>query len=366
MSHISPEQLTAQLAAAGTDGAALHNLYLLHGAEALQQQEAQDAIRSAAHAAGYTERTVFTVQGNRFDWSQVLGAAGSMGLFADRQILEIRLPTGKPGREGAQALQSLAQMAHQQRQDGDAATVFIISLGSSDYSIRKAAWFKDLAQAATAVVAIQDIPPSALPRWIARRLRTQGHTVADSEEGQHALRYFAQCVEGNLLAAHQAIEKLALTRPPGPLTLEDIAASTSNMARYSTADISEVVLSGQTARCRHMLSGLQQAGEQPHGAHWILSSDISNLNRIRTALDMGEPLPAAMQSVRAWGSRQRLYEQAIHKLSAAYLRHMLAGAHTVDGITKGIPHPDWPSDSWQAFRRLALTLAQKLAPPNRH
>lgn len=364
MSQISPEQLATRLAAAGSGNTALHNLYLLHGAEALQQQEAQDAIRSAARAAGYTERTVFTLQGNRFDWSEVLGAAGSMGLFADRQILEVRLPTGKPGRDGAQALQNLAQMAQQELQSGDAATVFIISLGVSDYSTRKTAWFKALAQAAV-TVAIQDIPPQALPRWIAQRLRAQGHTVADSEEGQHALRYFAQCVEGNLLAAHQAIEKLALTCPPGLLSLEDIAASTSNMARYSTADISEVVLSGQTARCRHMLSGLQQAGEQPHGAHWILSSDISNLNRIRTALDAGDPLPAAMQTVRAWGSRQRLYERAVHRLSAAYMRHMLAGAHIVDGITKGITHPDWPRDGWQAFRRLALTLAQKLAPPAR-
>lgn len=364
MPDISPDRLAGQLAAAETGNATLHNLYVLHGTEALQQQEAQDAIRSAARAAGYTERSVFTVQGSRFDWSQVLGAAGSMGLFADRQILEIRLPTGKPGKEGAQALQSLAQMAHHEQQSGDAATLFIVSLNISDYSTRKTAWFKALTQSAV-TVSIQDIPPAALPRWIAQRLRAQGHTVADSEEGQHALRCFAQYVEGNLLAAHQAIEKLALTRPPGILSLDDIVASTSNMARFNTADISEVVLSGQVTRCQHMLSGLQQTGEQPHGAHWILSSDISNLLRIRTAMDAGDPLPAAMQSVRAWGSRQRLYERAVPRLSAAYMRHMLAGAHIVDGITKGIGHPDWPGDSWQAFRRLALTLTQKLVHTGR-
>lgn len=360
MPDTSPDQLTKQLAATGTNSAALHNLYLLHGTEALQQQETQDAIRSAARAAGYTERTVFTVQGNRFDWSQVLGAASSIGLFADRQILEIRLPTGKPGKEGAQALQRLAEIAQQEQHNGDAATLFIISLNTSDYNTRKTAWFKALAQTAV-TIGIQDIPPAALPRWIAKRLQAQGHMVADNEEGQHALRCFAQYVEGNLLAAHQAIEKLALTNPPGTLSLEDIVASTSNMARFNTADISEVVLSGQVARCQHMLSGLQQTGEQPHGAHWILSSDISNLHRIRSALDAGDPLPAAMQSVRAWGSRQRLYEHAVHKLSAAYMRHMLAGAHIVDGISKGISHPDWPDDSWQAFGRLAMTLTQKLA-----
>lgn len=352
-----PEKLIAQLQ---INPSSLHNFYVLHGAEALQQQETKDAIRIAARASGFADRHVFTVQGARFDWSEIQGAASSMGLFAEKQIIEINLPTGKPGKEGGQMLQDLAAVAGQEQQSGDIATLFVISIPSNDYAVAKSAWYKALIKTAV-MVKINDIEPKALPRWIAQRLNQQGHTVANSEEGQHVLRYFAQCVEGNLLAAQQAIDKLALTIPEGEINLDDVVASTSNMARFNTTDLTEIVLTGQVRRCQHMLQAWQAAGEQPHGVHWVLGSDIYNLYRIRMALDMGEPLPMAMKNARVWGSKQRLYERAVQKLSSKYMRHMLAGAHIVDGILKGITHPDWPQDSWQAFNRLGLTFTQKLA-----
>lgn len=352
-----PEKCIAQLQ---TDTNCLHNMYVLHGAEALQQQEVKDAVRQAARTVGFADRHVFTVQGPRFDWSEIQGAASSMGLFAEKQIVEINLPTGKPGKEGGQALQDLASLAEQEKRSGDIATLFIISIPSNDYTIAKSAWYKTLTKTAV-TVQINDIQPNALPRWIAQRLNQQGHTVPNSEEGQHILRYFAQCVEGNLLAAQQAIDKLALATPQGEIHLDDVVASTSNMARFNTADLSEIVLTGQVRRCQHMLAAWQAAGEQPHGIHWVLGGDIYNLYRIRVALDSGEPMPMAMKSVRVWGSKQRLYERAVQKLSLKYMRHMLAGAHIVDGILKGITHPDWPQNSWQAFSRLGLTFTQKLA-----
>lgn len=351
----------------GDNAPRLHNMYVVHGDEALQQQEAQDAIRAAARAAGYADRTVFTVQqANRFDWSAVLGAASSMGLFADKQIVEIRIPTGKPGKEGSAALQQLAELAQADQQQyppesGELApTLFIISLPTPDGTLKRSAWFKALS-AVAAEVMVQDVPPQRLPLWIAERLKRQGHTVADGAEGQQALQYFAQCVEGNLLAAHQAVEKLALTNPPGQLSFDDIVASTSNMARFQVSDVSQALLTGQVSRLQRLFAGLEAVGEQPYSLHWSIGNDIHNLYQIRMALQAGEPLPAAMQTVRAWGSKQRLYERAVQKLSATYLRHMLAAAHIVDGVIKGIPHPDWPQDSWQSLRRLGLTLAQKLA-----
>ena len=184
--------------------------------EALLQQEAADAIRAAARAQGYTERSSYTVAGAHFDWSAVLAAGGSLSLFADKQILEIRIPSGKPGKDGAATLQHIAAAA-----DGNDSTLTIVLLPRLDKATRTGAWFSAL-EAHGASVQIDPVERAALPQWIAQRLAAQGQRVADGEAGQHTLAFFADRVEGNLLAAHQEIIKLGLLHPPGTLTIEQI------------------------------------------------------------------------------------------------------------------------------------------------
>ncbi|MDZ4176059.1 MAG: DNA polymerase III subunit delta, partial [Hydrogenophaga sp.] len=191
----------------------LKSLYTLHGDEPLLIQEAADAIRAAAREQGYTERTVHTVAGAHFDWGEVLASGGSMSLFADKQLIEIRVPSGKPGKDGSQVLQQMAEAARDNH-----STLTLVSLPRLDAATLKGAWFAAL-DSFGVTVKVDPVERQALPAWIAQRLQQQGQRVAAGEEGQRTLQFFADRVEGNLLAAHQEIQKLGLLHPAGELSL---------------------------------------------------------------------------------------------------------------------------------------------------
>jgi DNA polymerase-3 subunit delta len=333
----------------------LRSLYTLHGDEALLVQEAADTIRAAARQQGYTERSVHVVTGAHFDWSEVLAAGGSMSLFADRQILEIRLPTGKPGKEGSPMIQQLAQSA-----EGNDSTLTLFVLPRLDSATKKGAWFGALEQFGVSLQ-IDSLDRAQLPQWIAQRLKLQNQSVASGQDGQNCLQFFADRVEGNLLAAHQEIQKLALLYPAGELTQAQVESAVSNVARYDVFKLSEAVLAGQVARVQRMLDGLQAEGEAAVLVHYTLAEDIRALKRVKDAMAEGRPLPMALREQRIWGAREKLFERVLPKLSTARLAQLLKNAHQVDGIVKGLKVADWPTDPWQALQRLALRVSSACA-----
>ncbi|MCE2666609.1 MAG: DNA polymerase III subunit delta, partial [Burkholderiales bacterium] len=326
----------------------LRSLYTLHGDEALLVQEAADAIRAAARQQGYTERSVHVVSGAHFDWSEVLAAGGSMSLFAERQILEIRVPTGKPGKEGSPMIQQLAQSA-----EGNDSTLTLFILPRLDSATKKGAWFGALEQFGVSLQ-IDSLERAQLPQWIAQRLKLQNQSVASGQDGQNCLQFFADRVEGNLLAAHQEIQKLSLLYPAGELTHAQVESAVMNVARYDVFKLSEAVLAGQVARVQRMLDGLQAEGEAAVLVHYTLAEDIRALKRVKDAMAEGRPLPMALREQRIWGAREKLFERVLPKLSTARLAQLLKNAHQVDGIVKGLKVADWPTDPWQALQRLAL------------
>ena len=330
----------------------LRSLYTLHGDEALLLQEAADAIRAAARARGHAERTVHTVQGAHFDWSEVLAAGSSLSLFAEKQIVEVRIPSGKPGKEGSAALQQLAAQA-QDNQD----TLTLVLLPRLDAATRKGAWFEALAGGGVCI-AVDTLERAALPAWIAERLQRQGQHVLPGEEGQRTLQFFADRVEGNLLAAHQEIQKLGLLYPTGPLTQAQVESVVLQVARYDVFKLTEAILAGQVLRVQRMLEGLQAEGEAAVLVHHTLAEEIRALKRVKDAITAGQPLPVALKAQRIWGPRERLFERVLPRLSAARLGQLLQAAHQVDGIVKGLKVPDWPTDGWQALQRLALRFAR--------
>jgi len=344
----------AQLASHLAKG--LRPLYTLHGDEPLLVQEAADAIRAAARTQGFTERTVHTVAGAHFDWSEVLAAGGSLSLFADKQIVEVRIPSGKPGKEGSVALQEMAEGAP--RNDS---TLTLVLLPKLDFQTKKGAWFGAL-EANGVTIQLDPIERAALPQWIAQRLSQHGLRVKAGDEGQRTLQFFADRVEGNLLAAHQEIEKLALLYPPGELGFDQVESAVLNVARYDVFKLSEAVLAGQAARVQRMLEGLQAEGEAEVLVHYTLAEDIRALKRVKDAMAAGRPLPVALREQRVWGVKERLFERVLPRLSATALENLLYAAHLVDGIVKGLKVPDWPSDGWQALQRLAFSLCQECAP----
>ncbi len=348
--QIRAEQLAAHLAKG------LRPLYTVWGDEPLLAQEALDTLRAAARAAGCSERQVHTVSGARFDWSSLLGAAREMSLFSDKQLIEIRIPSGKPGKDGSDALQSYCDTL-----SSGSDNVTLVALPRLDRTQQNSAWFTALERSGV-TIRIDPVDRKALPQWIAQRLAQRGQRVQDGTEGQHTLAFFADRVEGNLLAANQEIQKLALLYPRGELSFEQVESAVLNVARYDVFKLGEAILAGQVGRARRMLDGLQAEGEAAVLVHWAIAEDIRALRRIRQAVADGQPLPLALREARVWGPRERLIERALPQFTEAALARLLDAASVCDGLVKGLRHADWPADPWQALHKLVLMLLQHTAP----
>jgi DNA polymerase-3 subunit delta len=226
-----------------------------------------------------------------------------------------------------------------------------------DAATRKGAWFGALENSGVSIQ-VDPVDRNALPQWIAQRLQLQGQRVVAGEEGQRTLQFFADRVEGNLLAAHQEIQKLGLLHPPGELNQEQVESAVVNVARYDVFKLSESVLSGQVARVQRMLDGLQAEGEAAVLVHYTLAEDIRALKRVKDAIAAGKPMPLALREQRVWGPRERLFERVLPRMTEARLNGLLQAAHQVDGIVKGLKVPDWPTDPWQALQRLAVRFSR--------
>lgn len=344
------DQLPAHLKQAGADG--LKRIYTLFGDETLLALEAADAIRAAARAAGHTERSVFTMVGSHPDWDSLLAAGSALSLFGDRQLIDLRIPSGKPGKEGSTVLQQYVEAA---ADNPDLIT--LVSLPRLDKTQQGSAWFTALEQHGV-VLRCDPIERQALPLWIAQRLAAQGQQVEPGDAGKQALTFFADRVEGNLLAAHQEVVKLGLVYPPGTLTLAQIDEAVVDVARFNVFKLSETVLGGQARRALRMLDSLQAEGEAAVLVHWTLAEDIQALWRVRTAVDSGKPLPMALREQRIWGPKERLFEQVVPRIRTGDLHRLVQSASTVDGIVKGLRHPQWPTDAWAALRRLTFQLCR--------
>ena len=244
----------------------LGSLYVVHGEALLLAIEAADAIRTAAREAGYSEREVIIAE-QHFKWAELRNSAQSMSLFASRKVIDLRIPSGKPGVEGAQAL-----LEHCENLNAD--TLTLISLPHLDGAVMKSKWFTALEQHGM-VISAAEIPLAALPAWIAARMLRQGQsTDADT------LSFLAQRVEGNLLAAFQEIQKLALLFPAGPLTFEQVKDSVMDVARYDVFKLSEAMLAGDAERYARILDGLRAEGTATVLILWAVAEDIRTLAKV--------------------------------------------------------------------------------------
>ncbi|RKT59595.1 DNA polymerase III delta subunit [Azonexus fungiphilus] len=318
----------------------LRPLYVLYGDEPLLVIEAADAIRARARSNGYSEREVLTVL-PQFDWGQLLAAGGNLSLFGDRKLIDLRIPAGKPGKEGSAALQQWCQNLSPDN-------LLLVTLPELDWREEKAAWFTALANAGVAVKL--NAPPLAeLPGWIAGRLRRQQQS-ADPE----SLKFIAERVEGNLLAAHQEIQKLALLYPAGKLAHEQVREAVLNVARYDIEGLREALLAGDIGRLARTLDGLMQEGEAPPLVLWAMSEEIRALATIRAGLDAGRPVDGLLKDAKVWGPRQLPVKKALQRLSTVTLEAALRHAGRIDRLIKGIGQ----GDLWEEFLRLGLSLCQ--------
>ncbi len=248
-------------------------LYVLTGDEYLLVQEAVDMVRTAVHERGFTERQVFTVE-RGFKWEELYVADNALSLFGDRKLIELRIPSGKPGKEGAQAIQQYVSGLSPDN-------VTLITLPQLDWNTRKSSWVSALQKRAV-YVEVNPVDVAQLGGWIASRLRRQ-HQQAD----RAAIQFLVERVEGNLLAAWQEIQKLALLYPEGTLTEEQVRNAVLDVARYDVFQVSEAMLGRDTARFIRMMDGLKGEGTPLPLLLWVFVDEIRMLLRCRQALDTG-------------------------------------------------------------------------------
>ena len=330
-------------------GQPLPPVFVVASDEPLLALEAQDAIRAVARQQGYTEREVLQADG-RFDWSRLTEAAGGLSLFADRKIVEIRLPGGKPGTAGAAALEAHAAQAGE-------GLLTIVALPKLDRRGREARWVAALERAGV-LVEIDSIDRARLPQWIGERLARQ-----QQRAGGEALEFIAERVEGNLLAAHQEIAKLGLLHPPGELTLAQVTDSVLNVARYDVFQLPLAMLGGDAARVRKTMAGLEAEGEAIPLVLWAITEELRTLIRVKAQVQSGRPFSMAARENRLWGPRERLVERLLPRLSVPELADWLVRAGQIDRLAKGLRAPESDSDAWLELTDLALSIAAMRAAP---
>ena len=318
-------------------------LYVIASDEHLLALEAADKIRRTARAQGFSERDVLQVE-RSFKWNDLLAANLSQSLFGDRKLIELRIPTGKPGKDGAQALQNYVTAL-------SAANVTLITLPKLDWATQKAAWVGALQQAGV-FIDIPTIDRAQLPAWIAVRLAMQKQSA-----DKPGLDFIADRVEGNLLAAHQEIQKLSLLYPEGKLAFEQIQDAVLNVARYDVFKLNEAMLAGDAARLARMIEGLKGEGEALPLILWAVTEEIRTLLKLKSGMEQGKALGMLLKEYRIWGPRERLMEPALRRLTLATLEKALQDAAQADKLIKGLRTKSFSGDAWDALLQLGLRIA---------
>ena len=331
--RVKPEQLAAHLAKD------LKPLYCVYGDEPLLVLEAADQIRQAARAQGYSEREIYQVEG-RFNWQTLLDSGNNLSLFSSRRLVDMRIPSGKPGVDGGKALQGYCAAL-------PADSVTLITLPKLDRQATAAKWFSALDNAG-AMIAVYPVSNEQLPRWIGERLAQQKQQ-ADSD----TLRFLAQKVEGNLLAAQQEIRKLALLFPAGRLDFASVREAVLDVARYDVFKLADALLLSDVPRLMRMLDGLRNEGEAPTLILWTITRELRILTRLKTAQNSGIAPARLMREVGVWESRQAMVERALQRVKLDTLTRCLRQAAAIDRMIKGLVN----EDPWDALKQLALSIA---------
>lgn len=324
---------------AGALSRQLAPIYLVSGDEPLLVNEAADAIRGNARAQGFTERELNVVE-RGFDWQALLANSRALSLFAERKIIEIRMANAAPGEQGADAIISLAT-------EGSPDNLVLVIAGKLDSRTQGSRWVSAIEKHGV-LVQVWPVEGARLPAWIRERL-SRHRLQAD----QTAAALLAERVEGNLLAAHQEVEKLALLLPPGPVTAETILEAVADSARFDVLQLGDAAMRGQAARAMRILEGLRGEDVEPPIVLWALNKDLQWIARAQHLMRNGQSADAAMNAIYVWRNRQPAMKVALSRLKPPHVRALLLDAERVDRAIKGVVR----TDAWLEFERLVARFA---------
>ena len=331
--QLRPEQLDASL------HRTLAPVYFISGEEPLRVLEAADAVRTRAREQGYGEREVFTVQ-TGFDWASLDSAADSLSLFSSQRLVELRLPSGKPGDAGARALRAWTERPPED-------TLLLITAGKLEAPARRSQWVQALDRAGV-VVFVWPLDPRQLPDWVRARMQRHG-LVPDGE----AVALLIDRVEGNLLACAQEIDKLYLLHGAGPVDAEAVLEAVADNARFDVFRLLDSALAGEAVRCTRILQGLQAEGVASPVVLWALARDIRQLAVMAGAIATGEPVAKVLVRFRIWQARKTAFSSALGRLTIAACRHLLRHCARIDRVIKG----QAAGNEWDELLQLTLRLA---------
>jgi DNA polymerase-3 subunit delta len=333
--QLKPEQLDGHLRKQ------LAPVYFISGDEPLRVMEAADAVRAAAREQGYSEREVLSVEAG-FDWGRLDAAAGSMSLFAERRLVDLRLPGGKPGDAGGKALRA---WAGQPPED----TLLLVTAGKLEPAARKSKWLQAL-DSAGVVVLVWPLDAQQFPAWVKRRMQQRG-----LEPTADAVALLAGRVEGNLLACVQEIDKLYLLRGAGPVTGEDIAEAVADSARYDVFSLVDAALAGDGVRTVRMFQGLRGEGTPSAVVLWALAKEVRQLAAMARLVAAGQAVPKVLAQYRVWQNRKAVVGRALQRLARrdGDAARLLRRCALVDRVIKG----QAAGNEWDELLQLLLQLA---------
>lgn len=317
----------------------LSPIYLVSGGEPLLVNEAVDAIRARARKDGFTERELYVVE-RGFDWHELLAGSRELSLFAERKIIEIRMAAPTPGERGADVLIELAEQ-------GSADHVVIVITDKLDGRTQNSRWVTAIEKRGV-LVQVWPIELPRLPAWITARLGRHGLQIDAT-----AASMLADRVEGNLLAAHQEIEKLALLLPPGAVTAETVAEAVADSARYDVLQLGEAMMRGNAARALRILEGLRAEGVEPTLVLWAVNKDLQWMANALALMQKGQSADSAMNAIYVWRPRQAAMKQALARIRPAALHGLLLDAERVDRAIKGVVR----SNAWIELEALIARVA---------
>lgn len=312
---------------------------MVSGDDPLLVQESLDLIRQAARENGFDSRELYTAT-TGFDWDDLAGAGGNLSLFADKRIVELRLPTGKPGvKGGATIIRMLANVADD--------LMFIISAPKLDRNTAGAKWAKAV-EANGVMVQVWPIGPRELPAWINQRMRAAG-----LQPEKDAVRLLADRVEGNLLAAQQEIEKLRLLHGEGPVSAAEVDAAVADSSRFDVYKLVDSAIAGDAPRAIRILGGVRTEGVEPVIVLWALTRELRMLAGLADSVEAGVDLSSAMRKAHVWQNRQGLVRACIGRHRASVFYRLLQLSRQADAAAKG----QLPGDPWQLATQIVMVMA---------
>lgn len=319
----------------------LRPVYLISGDETLLVQECADQVRAAARRGGCSERSILDAGDRTFRWQDLTDDASSLSLFAEQRLIELRIPNGKPGKDGSQALLDYLDRAS----GGD---VLLIVAGKIDRASTNSKWYRAIDDAG-ATVQLWPVSADELPRWLERRAAAQGLRI-----DREAVGILAERVEGNLLAAVQELEKLRLVAGDGVIDATGVTDAVADSARFTLFGMIDVALAGRPTDALRMLHGLRAEGAQPAALLWGLVRELQLLRDLATAVAAGSSPGQAVAAARVWKSRQGIVQAALGRHSEASCSALLSLAASLDASIKGFG----PGNPWEIMELLLLGVAR--------